>query len=612
MAEDFDPTKIPFNTLNDVSQPIGGKRERMDAGTDFMDAVANASQNQFISDALLGTGPYKAIVLRVETDNQTPEAGSWLSNTFSAFFGDPPQIVKIKARIPEIHAALPIPTQVGSAEGPHQPIIDLYPTFIAQDSQVEEPKPGDIVNVDFGNKNTYSDPIYLGPLLKTAAGPGGFGALGGAGVFGNCGASEPIPAVAAPQPTGSQSVITGTIDPDAETSIDPETGLPTYAIDPDTGEQIPFDPTSEFVMARTPEFIFGMEGQNIGMSDPDSQFAEQTQESAATPFGSVYVFGDSNTQGQQDPMADYFSGFDFYFNSWYGGAYRMAYKDTPKDLVKGKNLGKAINSYDYEYGDTIIIGSIGGNKSFNARKKYKRTDIETADGILFGDAPDVPKKVGSVPGEAEFFEGLTPSATSEALELLGITHDANASLYDLENIIQDEESSFIEFCEILLQLKQKGVNIIIFGLPYGGQKNRQKDRVHFDYVQLVSLASYGLAKNYVSTIQKSKSLKAGENDVHYFTGNGGVGYQTYFDTLLRPYLDNYFQQYEELASMAMPLDVVTAIQEGSQNISLPNGENPSENADAALDNFFNEIQNSTPEPPPTPGAAVHNRRVLEL
>ncbi len=42
----------------------------------------------------------------------------------------------------------------------------------------------------------------------------------------------------------------------------------------------------------------------------------------------------------------------------------MAYKDTPKDLVKGKNLGESIDSYDYQYGDTVIIGSIGGNKSF--------------------------------------------------------------------------------------------------------------------------------------------------------------------------------------------------------------------------------------------------------
>ena len=180
-----DQTKIPYGTLNDVSSPIGGKRERLTADTSFMDAVVNASKNQFVPDALLGTGPYKAIVLRIESDDKSSEAGSWLSNTIGSFFGDVGKIVKIKARIPEIHAALPVPQELGSADGPHQQIIDLYPTFTAQDTQIEEPKPGDIVNVDFGNKNTYADPIYLGPLIKTA-GQGGSQGIAGSNIFGDC------------------------------------------------------------------------------------------------------------------------------------------------------------------------------------------------------------------------------------------------------------------------------------------------------------------------------------------------------------------------------------------------------------------------------------------
>jgi hypothetical protein len=183
---EFDPTKIPFNTLNDVSQAIGGARERQSAGVDFVDALVNAAKRQFVPDALQGTGPYKAIVLRVEPSTGKQEPGNFLSNTFGSFFGDPPPMVRVKARIPEIHAALPVPTQLGSANGDHQQVIDLYPTFVAQDTSIEEPKPGDIVNVDFGNKNTYSDPIFLGPLLKPPAGGGAAGGEGGAGVFGDC------------------------------------------------------------------------------------------------------------------------------------------------------------------------------------------------------------------------------------------------------------------------------------------------------------------------------------------------------------------------------------------------------------------------------------------
>jgi len=585
--ENIDPTKIPFNTLNDVSQPIGGRRERMDSGTEFMDALANAASHQFVSDSLQNTGPYKAIVLRVETDKQSAEAGSWLANTFASFFGDPPQIVKIKARIPEIHAALPVPDQVGSANGPHQPIIDLYPTFIAQDTQIEEPKPGDIVNVDFGNKNTYSDPIYLGPLLKTTGGPGAAGAASGAGMFGNCGASTPIPPVPAPQPTPQEATMptTGTIDP--------STGLPTYALDPNsptTEEESPIEESTELVIARPPEFIFGMEGQSLGMSDPDSQFGTgaQTEESAATPFGSVYVFGDSNTQGQQDPMVDYFSGFPFFFNAWYGGAYRMGYTDTPEDLVKGKNLGKAIDSYDYKYGDTVIIGSIGGNKSFGARKKYPS--------IYAGSGAGIAQYINAtITGSLSQPPGTTPDST----------WPEEAKRYGLEKLLSDQEENstgeqFIKFCATLLSLKHKGINIIIFGLPYGGKESRQEDREWFDTVQFASFAAYGLGKNYVSTMEQSKLLKAGENDVHYFPGNGGAGYQAYFDTLLRPYIDSYYQIYEGITTDAIPLDIALGLEESQQNVSLPEGENASEKAQEALEKFLEEVQNSKPEPPPTP------------
>ena len=187
MADDknVDLTKIGFGVLNAVDQSIGGLSERMDAGVDFMDAVFNSATRQFTTNALANTGPYKAIVLRVEKSPEKAEAGSWLSNTIGSFFGDVGTIVKIKARIPEIHAALPVPQELGSADGPHQQIIDLYPTFTAQDTEIEEPKPGDIVNVDFGNKNTYSDPIYLGPLIKTA-GQGGSQGVAGSNIFGDC------------------------------------------------------------------------------------------------------------------------------------------------------------------------------------------------------------------------------------------------------------------------------------------------------------------------------------------------------------------------------------------------------------------------------------------
>jgi hypothetical protein len=117
-------------------------------------------------DHLKGTGPYKAIVLRVE---KYPKGGSWSFDPNSKEFElgvDAPDLIKIKARIPELHSSLPIPDAFGDTDGEHQPVIDLYHTFTAQSDNVPEPECGEIVWVDFIDKNTLSGPIYIRPLLE--------------------------------------------------------------------------------------------------------------------------------------------------------------------------------------------------------------------------------------------------------------------------------------------------------------------------------------------------------------------------------------------------------------------------------------------------------------
>ena len=156
--------KLGYGTLNDISKPIGGTRERQSTDQSFLDSLVSAAQNQFSINALSNTGPYKGIVLRIETQTGETEAGGWLANALGAIMGSPPPLVQIKVRIPEVHAALPIPDQPGSVPGPHQKLIDMYPTFVAQSTDVPQPTEGAIVYVDFGSKNTWSDPIYLTPL----------------------------------------------------------------------------------------------------------------------------------------------------------------------------------------------------------------------------------------------------------------------------------------------------------------------------------------------------------------------------------------------------------------------------------------------------------------
>ena len=547
-------------------------------------------------------------MLRVETDSSSPEAGSWLSATYDAIFGTPPQLVKIKARIPEVHAALPIPEQTGDAPGPHQPIIDLYPTFIAQDTQVEAPKPGDIVNVDFGNKNTWDDPIYLGPLFKSAAGPGALGGIAGAGIFGNCGASQPVAPTPAAQP--------------APTNLaDSQVGV--------VSEEEQYD----LVYVNPPEQLAGFPLPLTIITPPDAKIVYdqlKDKDPSTWDLGTVYVFGDSQTNGMGDAINEYFSGFNINYNNWYGGGYRIAYKNVPEDKVKGKNQGKSIDSYmdQYKIGDTIIIGSIGGNMSFDARKKYPRIGPPiTSDPYLVDLPPKLPTSQENAPTSAESEEeGLLDSAIDSAADALGSLFgdeppqpDAieatsqTAIKYGLAKLIQDGDNatSFKKFCETLNTLRIKGVNVIIFGLPYGGKESRQEDRVHFDYVQFASLAAEGLGRNYISVMQDSRGLKAGDDDVHYFTGNGGGGYKPYFEKLLEPSLQSFYFQYrEELAdivSYAKANEPTSQenLQLAESMLSTPDGEAPSQSEIESLAKTFQTLENTpAPEPPePTAPAA---------
>ena len=81
---------------------------------------------------------------------------------------------QLKVRIPEIHAALPEPSLYGDVPGPHQGIIELYPTFTAndEDASKENISVGDIVIVDFADKNNLTQPVYI---KKFADGAGSSG-----------------------------------------------------------------------------------------------------------------------------------------------------------------------------------------------------------------------------------------------------------------------------------------------------------------------------------------------------------------------------------------------------------------------------------------------------
>lgn len=119
-------------------------------------------QQRLIDDYLHPTGlknlqgPLRGIVLRVEKPT-TNIFGNYLGD--SAVSKEP--LVALKVRIPEIH---PFPDpEVYGPEG-DDGIISLYPTFIAVTPDLPTPAVGEIVYVDYGDRENFEDPRYYGQV----------------------------------------------------------------------------------------------------------------------------------------------------------------------------------------------------------------------------------------------------------------------------------------------------------------------------------------------------------------------------------------------------------------------------------------------------------------
>ena len=178
------PPKIPSHgVLNPIQIPQ--ITEKIDFYTDDpIKLFKRITEQVFTPNALANVGPFKAIVLQVEEVPSKPEAGSWVSDFFGSFLGSEdskPKFVRIKARIPEIHSALPIPENNNDIA-----TIEMYPTFIAQSDLVPSPQVGSLVWVDFVDKVNYQDPMYIRPVDNTNTAPTSVGSVSGATQHNSC------------------------------------------------------------------------------------------------------------------------------------------------------------------------------------------------------------------------------------------------------------------------------------------------------------------------------------------------------------------------------------------------------------------------------------------
>lgn len=139
--------------------------------TSFTNILRQNVLEPFRKNTLTSTGAFKGIVLRVANNPTGLDPSGWIPRIFGKEKSAP--LKWIKVRIPEIHTALPEPAKYGgdNAEASNK-IIDLYPTFIPISQAVSDlpVAPGDIVYVDFANRQNLQDPIYLGPTFDQSFG----------------------------------------------------------------------------------------------------------------------------------------------------------------------------------------------------------------------------------------------------------------------------------------------------------------------------------------------------------------------------------------------------------------------------------------------------------
>ena len=140
--------------------------------TSGIDTVKNMCSNNFTTNTMSSPGGFRAVCLRVEGETRGNAAGTFLGAVFGQAVPPGKTLLAVRARIPELHAMICDPFKRLTSDGTLDPkLVDQYPTFIAQTHTIsagDPPAPGDIINVDFGDRTNMTEPTYLGKLLSVA------------------------------------------------------------------------------------------------------------------------------------------------------------------------------------------------------------------------------------------------------------------------------------------------------------------------------------------------------------------------------------------------------------------------------------------------------------
>jgi hypothetical protein len=171
----YDILNVGYGVLNPMSAQAGYDKVYDPDEAGFFGLVRQTAISHFAPN-ISNMGPLIGICLRYDgmmNHGANASALTWAQKHSQLIEGErPPRLMQVRVRIPEIHSWLPIPTTLPLAAEVHKDheIINMYPLFLAQTENIDGNNPpgrGELVWVDFQNKETLEGPIYLGQVRQS-------------------------------------------------------------------------------------------------------------------------------------------------------------------------------------------------------------------------------------------------------------------------------------------------------------------------------------------------------------------------------------------------------------------------------------------------------------
>jgi len=148
-----------YGLLNDMTP--GVQPGKAPGRTTFTNTLHQQARDSYTNDVLAGKKEFLAIVLRDENyyDRDVAPITSPQGAAPHLFGTDSVKMIKVRAAIPEIHAALPRPQ-----DSEQHAIIELYPVFTCSREVTggRQPAVGDIIRVTYGDLKSLSQPTIVG------------------------------------------------------------------------------------------------------------------------------------------------------------------------------------------------------------------------------------------------------------------------------------------------------------------------------------------------------------------------------------------------------------------------------------------------------------------